>query len=161
MNHLFCSPDGKYCAHFLNEALDVIKDDISRFHPLETGGILIGRYDSNLRMATISIATPAPVDSKHGRISFVRGTEGISKALADAKKQDPLLHYVGEWHSHPASSSHPSAADSKQMQEFALKRLYGARTPLLLIVGGCPLEDLHGEVYLHRAKKAHIAFSAL
>ncbi|RDV13326.1 hypothetical protein DXT99_20115 [Pontibacter diazotrophicus] len=161
MNHLFGSSDGKYCAHFLNEALDVIKDDISRYHPLETGGVLIGHYGSNLRMATISIATPAPVNSEHGLTSFVRGTEGISEALADAKKIDPLLHYVGEWHSHPSSTPHPSAVDSKQMQKFALKRLYGARTPLLLIVGGSPLEGLHGEVYLYRAKIVHTVLSAL
>ncbi|GGG18840.1 MULTISPECIES: Mov34/MPN/PAD-1 family protein [Pontibacter] len=160
MNPLFCSSDGKYCAHFLDEALAVIKDDISRYHPLETGGILIGRYDGNLRMATISIATAAPVDSKHGRTSFLRGTEGIFKALAAAKKKDPLLHYVGEWHSHPASSPQASAVDLKQMQDFALGRLHGACTPLLLIIGGSPLEGLHGEVYLHRAKKAHTVLSA-
>jgi integrative and conjugative element protein (TIGR02256 family) len=161
MNYLFCSSDGKYCAHFLDETLDVIKDDISRYHPLETGGILIGRYDSNLRMATISIATPAPVDSKHDRTSFMRGTTGVSEALSDAKKIDSLLHYLGEWHSHPSSTPHPSAVDSKQMQKFALKRLYGARTPLLLIVGGSPLEGLHAKVYLYRAKKAHTVLSAL
>ncbi|MBX0291693.1 Mov34/MPN/PAD-1 family protein [Hymenobacter sp. HSC-4F20] len=111
-------------------------------HPLETGGILLGYYDSDYRVATIVVATPPPSDSEHGRYRFIRGTKGIKQLLTSAKNQNPPLYYVGEWHTHPNSAAQPSSTDIKQMRYFALRRLYGSGSPLLLVIGGTPPHEL-------------------
>ena len=150
MSLLFSSSDGYQCAHLMDGAIKVIKEDIARFHPLETGGILIGHYDSNFKQATIQIAISAPLDSMHGYTSFERGIQGIAGEIAEAKQKNSLLHYVGEWHSHPNESPLPSSTDAWQMQKFALGRYYGAQTPLLLIIGGMPPDGLQWHFSLHR-----------
>jgi len=150
MSLLFCSSDGYLCAHLMDEAIKEIKEDIARFHPLETGGILMGFYDSNFRQATIELTVSAPADSVHGYTSFDRGTQGIAEKIAEANQKNPLLHYVGEWHSHPNGNPSPSSTDAWQMQKFALGRHHGAQTPLLLIVGGILPDKLQWHFSVHR-----------
>lgn len=133
------------------EAVAVIQEQALLKHPHETGGILLGYYSSNLRLATAVVATPPPPDSKHGPTNFERGTKGLRKLLADAKKQRPALHYLGEWHTHPNSGPKPSGTDLWQMQESSLRKLYGAKSPLLLVVGGLPPECLRLQASTHQA----------
>ncbi|PRY13774.1 integrative and conjugative element protein (TIGR02256 family) [Pontibacter ummariensis] len=161
MSLLFSSDSGKYCVLLLNAAIETIQKDIKQFHPLETGGILLGCYDSNLRMATVHAAVPAPSDSKHGRASFERGTNGIMEELRRVSQLEPPLHYLGEWHSHPSSSPSPSTVDSRQMQKFVQGRQHGVETPLLLIVGGGPPFALEWRFCLHRPKMEPLAFTVV
>ena len=149
MSLIFCSADGKQCVQLSDNGKTTIEQDITRFHPLETGGILIGYYENNFRKAVVETALPAPEDSKHGKYSFERGTMGIEDHLRLAKEANPSLHYLGEWHSHPNSNPFPSFTDKLQMQEFAYKKLYGAPTPLLLIVGGTPYDLLKWHFTMH------------
>lgn len=150
MSLLFCSNDGRQCLELSPEAVAVIQEQAHLKHPHETGGILLGYYSSNLRLATVVVATPPPLGSKHGPATFERGTKGLRKLLADAKKQRPALHYLGEWHTHPASSPRPSGTDLWQMQDSAQRKLYGAKSPLLLIVGGKPREGLRLQASAHQ-----------
>lgn len=159
MSLLFSSGDGVSCALLSDSAIDVIRKDIMKFHPLETGGILIGCYDENYRMATVHEAIPAPSDSKHGRTYFARGTAGVLDALNRARKRDPSLHYLGEWHSHPNSLPLPSGVDRRQMQQFARNRQHGIKAPLLLIVGGSLTDALIWRFTLHQLKQAQITLS--
>ena len=128
----------------------VIQEQAQRKHPYETGGILVGYYDESYRLATAVLATPPPLASKHGPATFERGILGIKKLLADCKAQDPLLHYLGEWHTHPNNRPRPSGVDIQQMRCFALRRLYGASSPLLLIVGGVPPDALEWRAAIYR-----------
>lgn len=56
--------------------------------PRETGGILVGFYDSDLRVAEVVRATPAPADSRHGRTWFVRGVRGLQSLINRVWKQN-------------------------------------------------------------------------
>ena len=40
------------------------------FAPLETGGLLLGRYTASRSVLTITAALPPPRDSMHGRTDF-------------------------------------------------------------------------------------------
>jgi integrative and conjugative element protein (TIGR02256 family) len=161
MDLIFCSNDGHRSVCLLDKAIKVIEADIAKYHPLETGGILIGYYDKNLRNAVVEIALPAPPDSKHGKNFFERGIEGISENLIKIKQASGKLHYIGEWHSHPNSLPIASQTDKWQMQKFALRRLYGAQTPLLLIIGGSLPNSLDWKFSLHRRLKFPITMKLL
>jgi integrative and conjugative element protein (TIGR02256 family) len=130
--------------------VEVIREQATLKHPNETGGILVGYYSSTLRTATAVLATPPPSDSKHGPTNFERGTNGLKQLLAACKKQTPPLHYLGEWHTHPAYNARASSTDIRQMDCFSFRRLYGAKSPLLLVVGGIPPDNLEWRASVHR-----------
>ena len=159
---IFCSEDGLVCVNLLFEAREAIEKEMLLHHPYETGGILIGKYDENLRLATVYLATASTKDSKHHSTTFRRGTNGIMEAIKHAQMHlSPELHYVGEWHSHPNSSPTASYIDLNQMQIFAKRSQLGIRTPLLLIVGGSPPKKLSWSFRLHRYKKLPLFLSLL
>ena len=73
---------------------------------VETGGVLIGRYNRERNMATVTRVCGPPPDSRKGRNTFVRGTQGLQHLI------NRLWHvneyYLGEWHYHPEGTAHPS-----------------------------------------------------
>ncbi len=152
---LFSSPDGNQCLLLTTPAVQAILDWIHQWHPLETGGILLGTYAANYRLATVHLAAPPPSDSQHGLTDFIRGTEGISELL-DWAHQEPVPYiYLGEWHTHPLKKPQASRTDIRQMNAFAADYLYGSSTPVLLIIGGRPPHKLEWQVTLHSAHSAH------
>lgn len=101
--------------------------------PNETGGILIGRYSSDLKTAYIMQITPAPEDSKQMTDQFYRGVNGLQAILDVA--WDEGQHYLGEWHSRPNGSSFPSEIDKKQMIDLSHNKQLKCPEPILVVVG--------------------------
>lgn len=159
---IFSSTNGQVCVNLLSNTKNIIENELKSYHPYETGGILIGSYDTNLRLATVFTATRSTSDSKHNLMSFQRGVKGIINSIALAKRDiSPNLHYLGEWHSHPSNLPTPSDVDLAQMQLFAKKKVCHITCPLLLIVGGTPSSNLLWEFSLHKYKKPAIYLSAI
>lgn len=100
---------------------------------LETGGILVGMYDSDLQSAIITKVLGPPADSKHGRTTFVRGTKGVKKILDDLWKEGQ--YYLGEWHCHPKALPIASSQDINQMKRIAKNSIYRCPEPIMLIIG--------------------------
>lgn len=97
-------------------------------HPFETGGVLLGWREPNAVRIVRVLTVPSP---DRGRARYLRSNVAaeneIERALAD--EDDPLVGYVGEWHSHPRMSS-SSVQDRRE-----LRSLSGlAEFPLALIV---------------------------
>lgn len=85
----------------------------------ETGGCLCGCYDRDRRIIYVFSQIPAPSDSKHRPTSFERGAEGLNEAKQEiAKRTYYQVRYIGEWHSHPHSDSHPSSLDKEQFAKL-------------------------------------------
>jgi integrative and conjugative element protein (TIGR02256 family) len=151
---IFSSSDGFNCVDVLSDAQAAIEKEVVSHHPYETGGVLIGKYDENLRLATVYLATGPTIDSEHKPTTFKRGIEGIKDQITFAQQNiSPKLHYIGEWHSHPNNKPYPSYTDLKQMQIFAKNRQFGIKSPLLLIVGGNPPSKLDWLFSLNSYKK--------
>ncbi|UFH57569.1 Mov34/MPN/PAD-1 family protein [Spirosoma sp. KNUC1025] len=142
MSLLLCSMDGGQCLLLTQEVTSCIVQYATKWHPLETGGILLGHYDSNGRLATVHVAGAPPPDSKHGLMTFVRGIIGVAELVEWGAMQSSPLHYVGEWHTHPSGNPKPSNTDRQQMYDFVQQGLYGVRTPILLVIGGTPVHKL-------------------
>lgn len=102
----------------------------------ETGGILIGHYDTLRGRAVITEATARPVDSESGRFSFRRGKAGLRELLQ--QRWFHGSHYLGEWHFHPGGSAQPSFCDERVMVRISKSPRYACPEPILLIVGGSP-----------------------
>lgn len=157
---LLSSKDGKLCLLISDTAITTIQKEIAKWHPKETGGILIGQYDTHFRLATVKIATKPPKDSVHNTHAFNRGVKGIHQLLELHKKQDKSF-YIGEWHTHPNNEPNASLTDLWQMNKFACEKLYGAVSPLLLIVGGNLTTGLKWKASIHKKWRRPIFLSKL
>jgi integrative and conjugative element protein (TIGR02256 family) len=100
---------------------------------LETGGILIGIYDLELKSAIVTKVIGPPADSKHGRFTFIRGTRGVKENLEEFWKEGE--YYLGEWHFHPNALPTASSQDVNQMKKIAKNQIYKCPEPLMLIIG--------------------------
>lgn len=149
MSLLLTADDGCQCILVEDIAVDAIRRIASIWHPKETGGILLGYYDTNFRLVTICQASDPPPDSKHGYAYFDRGIVGVEETIMAGKIQSSALDYVGEWHTHPGGKPQASKNDIRQMQNFSQRRLYGVSSPILLVAGGLPSNDLQWQATVH------------
>jgi len=101
----------------------------------ETGGILVGRYSEDLRIAEVTAISDCPNDSTSGHISFVRGIKGLCRWLQILWKGSSY-YYLGEWHFHPVVNIQPSSQDLASMIQIASAEPYRCPEPILLIVSG-------------------------
>ena len=61
------------------QALSVIRTHALNSEDRETGGILVGRYESDGNVAVIKTATERPKDSISGKTWFQRGVRGLKE----------------------------------------------------------------------------------
>lgn len=111
----------------------------------ETGGVLMGRYNGELNVATVTRVVGPPPDSRRGRSTFVRGTRGLQQLIERLWRVDE--YYLGEWHFHPGGTARPSSVDIRQMKRISESGAYNCPEPILIVVGGMPLAEL--EVVAH------------
>lgn len=105
--------------------------------PQETGGVLLGYVERASRKVFVVDALPAPSDSEGSATGFLRGIDGVEKAVTHARKcTGNVVGYIGEWHSHPpgASADH-STDDLLQMVHLAQALRQDGEPAMMLIVG--------------------------
>lgn len=114
--------------------------------PSETGGVLLGYYDFNVKAVVIVDGLPAPADSKSTSAWFERGVEGLAAVVADASKRTAgIVGYVGEWHSHPPGhSAMPSGNDMVQLAYLASEMAEDGLPAVSLIVGEHDMQVMQG-----------------
>ena len=123
--------------HFL---LELCRDS----GPMETGGLLIGRYNDAHDTAEVMHVLGPPSDSVRRRNSFWRGVKGIENKLNSLWKSGE--YYLGEWHYHPGGTAWPSPRDMRQMMKISESQKYCCPEPILLVVGG-KNQDVVGHVF--------------
>jgi integrative and conjugative element protein (TIGR02256 family) len=106
----------------------------------ETGGILVGYYTPELHCAIVTDVTGPPADSATGPSWFKRGVRGLNSLLQAAWRHKHRRYYLGEWHFHPNAKPNPSGTDVSEMLMLASDENYHCPEPLLLIMGGNPLD---------------------
>lgn len=105
--------------------------------PNETGGVLIGTFDTQRRRLYVAHQVPSPPDSEEWPTAYVRGVAGLKETLSDISEWTAgQLTYIGEWHSHPDSrSTRPSADDEELFEWLRQHRLRDGLPPVMAIVG--------------------------
>lgn len=101
----------------------------------ETGGILVGKYSRDQRVAEVTAISDSPEDSIDDQTVFVRGIRGLCQWLQNLWRSNSH-YYLGEWHLHPGLNSQPSTLDQSTMTDIARAEAYECPEPILLIVGG-------------------------
>jgi len=114
--------------------------------PNETGGVLLGYYDFNIKAVIVVMGLPAPPDSKASPTFFERGIEGLAEAVKEASARTAgMVRYIGEWHSHPPGhSASPSRDDLVQLIHLALGMADDGLPAVQLIVGENDVQVLQG-----------------
>jgi integrative and conjugative element protein (TIGR02256 family) len=105
--------------------------------PNETGGVLVGSFDHDKRIVYLVDVIPSPKDSDEWPTHYIRGTQGLEKAVSEASiRTDHQLRYVGEWHSHPDGfTTHPSG-DDKQVFRWLSDHAARDSNPAIMIIVG-------------------------
>jgi integrative and conjugative element protein (TIGR02256 family) len=104
------------------------------YYPNEFGGFLIGYYSDDFKTLIITNFI-IPTKFKVSKISFERDTNGIEEKLKEFYNRTPKEYYIGEWHTHPNSSTSPSNRDLKAMISIANHPNVVIKNPILLIIG--------------------------
>ena len=105
--------------------------------PNETGGILLGYYDFNVKAIVIVDVLPEPADSISTPTSFERGVNGTQERVQAIREMTAdMVGYIGEWHSHPVGhSAKPSNDDFYQILFLSLGMSEDGLPAISLIIG--------------------------
>lgn len=100
--------------------------------PVETGGVLLGDFDTTRKRVYLISSIASPPDSKESESGYIRGAHGLQEAVRDVERRTlGMLRYVGEWHSHP--EGHPAVPSGEDLQ------LYGHLTGAMEVEGYPPV----------------------
>ena len=128
------SSNGRFRVHVGPRQLETLLATCRESGPLETGGLLVGRYNESHDTAVVTGVWDPPTDSVRTRTSFYRGTHGLQRQLNSLWSSGE--YYLGEWHYHPDGSGQPSNTDIEQMVCIAKSLRYNTPEPILIVVGG-------------------------
>ena len=105
--------------------------------PNETGGVLLGSFDLERKTAYIVDTIPSPPDSEEWPTLYIRGCKGLEHHVkAIHKRTDGMLHYVGEWHSHPDGCSTQPSDDDMLVFAWLTERMNSDGFPALMMIAG-------------------------
>ncbi|MBA7614360.1 hypothetical protein ES703_21624 [subsurface metagenome] len=94
--------------------------------PIETGGVLLGAFDTHSRICSIVDALPSPPDSQEWPTSYIRGCVGLRQKVKEVEDITlGQLGYVGEWHSHPSGASILPSVDDRQAYSWLIEHMHG------------------------------------
>jgi proteasome lid subunit RPN8/RPN11 len=100
--------------------------------PVETGGVLLGDFDTTRKRVYLIASIASPADSKESEGGYIRGAHGLQERVEDVESRTlGMLRYVGEWHSHP--EGHPAAPSGEDLL------LYGHLTDAMQVEGYPPV----------------------
>ena len=128
------SSDGRFSVHVKSPETELLLTACRESGHLETGGLLVGRYNEVSDTAIVTQVWGPPKDSVRKPASFQRGTQGLQKKLDTLWKTRE--YYLGEWHYHPRGAGQPSSTDISQMIRIAKTSAYNTPEPILVVVGG-------------------------
>lgn len=105
--------------------------------PNETGGVLLGVFDTFSKVCFIVDALPSPPDSTEWPTTYIRGCKGLPDQLRAIRRQTAdQVTYVGEWHSHPdGCPARPSGADLQAYAWLLGHMVLEALPAVMLILG--------------------------
>ena len=105
--------------------------------PNETGGVIIGAFDLEHRMVYLVDTVPSPPDSDEWPTLYIRGSRGLERHVEQiVTATDGALHYVGEWHSHPAGESTAPSVDDLKVFAWLSEVMDGDGLPAVMMIVG-------------------------
>ncbi|SDY83376.1 ThiF family adenylyltransferase [Hymenobacter psychrophilus] len=122
-------------------------------HFRETGGVLLGAFDTQRRQIYIVDHITAPLDSQERGDSFIRGVEGLlDKVEAVKKLTNGQLDYVGEWHSHPPNNGTRPSTDDRKLFSWLCDHRIADGLPAVMAIAG---DNVNISWYVDDLAKGH------
>jgi len=105
--------------------------------PNETGGVLLGTFDTYHRVCSVVDVLPSPPDSTEWPTSYIRGCEGLAAKVQEVKTLTlGQISYIGEWHSHPQRASTRPSSDDLRAYGWLTSHMHAEALPgIMLIIG--------------------------
>jgi len=105
--------------------------------PNETGGVLLGGWDTLHNRLYVVDVLGSPADSHEWPTGYLRGVSGLKESVEEVSRiTDGQLGYVGEWHSHPVgATSNASDDDAKVFAWLTEQRSRDGYPPVMAIFG--------------------------
>lgn len=117
--------------------IDKVHEARAKKLPNETGGVLLGSYDTQRKIVYVADCLPSPPDSEEWPTLYIRGCQGLRSQIEKIQQITiNELQYIGEWHSHPSGCSvKPSCNDRQVFNWLSDHMKIDGLPPLMLIVG--------------------------
>jgi integrative and conjugative element protein (TIGR02256 family) len=117
--------------------LDNLHQQRRELLPNETGGVLIGSFDTQRRIVYVVDMLPSPPDSVEWPTVYIRGFQGLAQQVRGIEHTTAgMLGYVGEWHSHPDGASCTLSQDDSKAFAWLTETMSVEGTPGLMIIVG-------------------------
>jgi integrative and conjugative element protein (TIGR02256 family) len=122
---------------FPRALLTQIMEQGNQHAPVETGGMLLGWRQE--RAIVVTAQVEAGPGALRGPRSFTPDGDWQQRRLEEAYEQSGRsVTYLGDWHSHPRGSRHPSPKDRETAAAVAAEPLARASMPVTMILGRRP-----------------------
>lgn len=131
------APVGDWCLVADDALVERLKALRAAKLPNETGGVLLGTIDVSRKLVYVVDTIPSPPDSKEWPTLYIRGAEGLSDKVNRVHEQTGgQLHYVGEWHSHPAGCPPYPSDDDLKVFAWITEALDSDDLPAVMLIVG-------------------------
>lgn len=132
--------------------LAFMAEEFQRAYPNETGGVLVGYLVGSKDVVITHVIGPGPL-AIHSDSRFVPDWSYHELEIARLYEESGRLHtYLGDWHSHPNSSTRLSPTDRRTLSKIAKHTDARITTPLMAIVGQA--EPLTLRIWQYRPGRA-------
>ncbi len=127
---------GEWTLRVSRQALEIMVEQRAARLPNETGGVLLGSWDTDQRIIYLVDALGAPSDSIECPHMFVRGQADLEDWVGEIRRKTAgWLGYVGEWHSHPEGvPAEPSSDDMTLLSWLEEHRSHDSLPGVMAIV---------------------------
>jgi integrative and conjugative element protein (TIGR02256 family) len=143
-------------------SLEVMIDEACRASPNETGGILLGYWDTSGDQVVITEVTQPGPRAHHDIAGFVPDDDFQEREIERVYAESGRRHvYLGDWHTHPNGTGLLSWKDKKTLRAIASYAPARAITPLMAVLAGGPSWKLHLWTFLSRDSKRLKFFSRI
>ncbi len=124
-------------AWILCSVLDQIRNEAESKAPLETGGILVGYWSAdNNNVVVTDMVGPGP-RAEHRKLTYKPDYSFHQQEMNRIYHEEGgTSMYLGDWHSHPGSSSHLSFLDKRTLRNIARFPGNYIDRPIMLVLGG-------------------------
>ena len=129
-------------AWILSGVLDQIRNEAESKTPLETGGLLLGYWSAdNNNVVITDMVGPGPL-AKHRKFTYKPDYSFHQQEMKRIFNENGgMSTYLGDWHSHPESSSHLSFLDKRALRNIARFPDNYIDHPIMLVLGGTDKDD--------------------
>ncbi len=108
--------------------------DADRWHPYETGGMLLG-YEADNGEAVVTAIIGSGPNARHRRFRFAPDANYQQEALeTHFMRTDGRETYLGDWHTHPLGRAAPSLLDKRTLARIAYTPSSRTTRPVMLIL---------------------------